>query len=441
MTIPWLLLLPLGVAPLAFVLRRLRFVSAPLVMAALVSMASLCWMQEQPQSLLILGRSLTLSRQDATLLGFCYVLLACVMLYYYPMLESPYAYPLALASMGVFTAAIITRNTAIAGLLLQIGIVLVVMLIPSKRSASALSGMRALLLLALAGPLMLLAYWIMENHLAIPSDILSSRIVGITFIAGFGLALGVIPFHVWLPPIFRHSSVFSGVMVSAILSIVLLARLRGMLQLAMWPGDPGFLPSTLLYGGLLTAIVGGALTLVQRPLSRVLAYAAVADLGLVLIGLGMGTITSIRMALLHALFRSLAIITMSMALGIFRHTLGGEDAEHLAGSLRRAPLAVLGMTVGGLSLAGWPLTAGFASRYPLYSLLAAYNTQWFAAVALCGIGPAWAVVRCIVTALTSSPVSGSSREPLVPALLTLVAALVLLLAGVFPQLGLQILMR
>ena len=119
-----------------------------------------------------------------------------------------------------------------------------------------------------------------------------------------------------------------------------------------------------------------------------------------------------------------------MAMGIVR----GDDLEHLRGALRRAPLAVVAVAAGGLSLAGLPLTAGFTTRFVLYRALAADRPGWALAVMACSIGPTWALMRCLIAALVSTPTPGDRREPLLPGLLALLLSLVLVGLGVCPGL-------
>ena len=123
-----------------------------------------------------------------------------------------------------------------------------------------------------------------------------------------------------------------------------------------------------------------------------------------------------------------------MAAGILQHSLDGDDVEHLRGGLRRAPRSLVAMAIGGASLAGLPLTAGFATRFVLYRALAAENVLGAVLMVVASIGPAWAFVRCLLAAIVSAPTSGERREPVMPAMLSLALSLSLLLLGIFPHL-------
>jgi multicomponent Na+:H+ antiporter subunit D len=246
--------------------------------------------------------------------------------------------------------------------------------------------------------------------------------------------LAIVPFHVWLPPVFRYGSPLAVVMLSVVMSIVLFLRLGTMLQVSIWPGGQEFFSALLVAGGGITALLGSALALPQRSLSRVIAYAALADLGLVLVGLGVGKGLSLSAVTLHLAYRGIGIVTASMGLGLLRQCLDGDDVIALQGALRRAPLAIVSIALGGFSLVGLPLTAGFTSRILLYRALAGESSGWAIAIIASSLCPAWALMRCIIAALASAPTSGSRREPLLPGLLALSLGLLLLVLGLMPHL-------
>ncbi len=72
------------------------------------------------------------------------------------------------------------------------------------------------------------------------------------------------------------------------LGIVALLRLNDTMQTAMWPGGQELFANLLLAGGALTCIAGSLMAIAQRAVNRALAYTALADMGIVLIGLGTG---------------------------------------------------------------------------------------------------------------------------------------------------------
>jgi len=433
MTIMWLAALPLAMAVVVLILRQLPVLAVPLTAATLIAMAVLCISFGGERPLLLLGRSIGLAKGEAAALALCCGLVAILVLYSYRLPQGPVAYPLTLAAMGVLVAATLVRNTTIAAALLGAGTLLAVLMVPSPQPGTAMTAMRVLVVVAMTTPTLLLASWAGEHLTGSPGDLTVARIGGLAMATGFGLGLGIVPFHVWLPPVFRRASPLAVVMISVVANLVMLLYLASMLQVTMWPGQQEFYAAVLLGGGVLTAVVAGLMALPQGSIHGALAYAAVADMGMVLIGLGVGTRVSVRAATLHVALRAVGVVVVSMAAGVLQHNLDGDDLEHLRGGLRRAPCSVLAMAVGGASLAGLPLTAGFATRLVLYRALADTGAWWAVLVIMASVGPAWAFVRCLLAAIVSAPTSGERREPTIPSLLSLALGLSLLVLGISPH--------
>lgn len=434
MTLLWLVLLPMGVAIVVLLLRALPVVANPLTAATLFVLGVLCLTQTQGRALLVWGRPVSLTAREAMTLAFCAGSLAVMVFTTVRLAPGPLDYPLTLAAMSFFVAATMVRNVAIAGLLLEMGAITAVMLIPSRRPGAAMTGMRTLVLLVFAIAMLIVVAWSAEGQIAESQPAFFARASGIALLLGFGIGLTVVPFHIWLPPVFRHASPLAAVMLSVVLSVVVLLRLENAVTASMGVEEQRFVATLLTAGGVLTVVGGGIMAMLQRSVSGALAYAAIADWGFVLVGHGIGSETSVGIAKLHEGYRGVGIVAVSIALALLRHCLEGDDLEHLRGAMRRAPLAVMAMVLGGLSLSGLPLTAGFSSRLALYNALAGQNISWAIAVIVCSIGPVWAFARCIIAALASAPTAGGRHEPLVPALIALLLGLALLALGISPSL-------
>ena len=425
-----LAILPVAMALIVLLLHSLRTVAALVSTATLVAVGVLAATLGESETVVILGRSVGLSAQGSAALAFCAILLALMVLYTYGVSGDSRLFPLTLAGMGFFAGAMMVSTMAIAVLLLEAGVVMAVMLVPSRHVGSPMAGSRILVLLVLSASLLLLASWAIEGGAGDSDDAQLVRMGCVALAIAGGLLLGIVPFHVWLPPVFRHASPLAAVMLSVVLGVSVLVHFESVSRGAISSGGNEFFSTLLLAGGIATAIVAGLIATVQRAISRAVAYAALADFGVVLVGLGIGTQASTGAATLHLAYRGIGVATVCMAMGI----VGGDDLEHLQGALRRAPLAVIGMIVGGLSVAGLPLTAGFTTRLALYRALAANHPGWALAVMACSIGPAWALTRCLVATLVSAPAPGGRREPLLPGLLALLLSLMLVALGVCPGL-------
>ena len=105
---------------------------------------------------------------------------------------------------------------------------------------------------------------------------------------GFGIKAGVFPFHFWLPG--AHAAAPSHV--SALLSGVMLKiGIYGLLRILDLLGSPpAWWGWTVLALGLASAVLGVLWALAQHDIKRLLAYHSVENIGIILLGLGLGAL-------------------------------------------------------------------------------------------------------------------------------------------------------
>ena len=122
----------------------------------------------------------------------------------------------------------------------------------------------------------------------------------------------------------------------------------------------------------------------QEEVKGMIAYSSSAQISYIFLGLGLGTdaglIAACYQILAHAMTKSMIF---SGAGAMIRASGGGHYWSQLRGAARRAPVGGLAFTVGGLSLCGLPLLAGFSAKYCL--AIAALDAQWQTAPALFGL--------------------------------------------------------
>jgi multicomponent Na+:H+ antiporter subunit D len=166
-----------------------------------------------------------------------------------------------------------------------------------------------------------------------------------------------VPFHFWLPDAHAVapspvSVIFSGAMVA--LGVFGLARL----VFTVFAGAPQVMMvvHTLPLGmGAASVVVGGAMTLLQRHVKRMLAFSTVSHIGVLLIGLALGDRAGLAGALLYLAGQGLVKASLFMVAGILLAICGGIDEIGLRGLGRPIWPAGVAMAVGGLLLAGLPI--------------------------------------------------------------------------------------
>jgi hydrogenase-4 component B len=200
----------------------------------------------------------------------------------------------------------------------------------------------------------------------------------VLLIAGFAVKAGLVPFQVWMP---RGYAAAPGPARAVMAGVCVNVAFYGMWRtLALDGRPPSWLAGVLLVLGGISALLGIAHAAVQNRLSRVIAYSSVENSGLIITGFGValtGAATGdrrlIAVGLLAATLQMVAhtaakSLLFSSAAGI-EAVAGTDDMEGLRGMSRRAPWSSVGLTVGSLTLAGLPPTAGFVSEWFLLESL------------------------------------------------------------------------
>jgi hydrogenase-4 component B len=176
-----------------------------------------------------------------------------------------------------------------------------------------------------------------------------------SLVLGFGLKMGLVPMHVWLPVAHPAAPApASAVLSGAIIKAGVIGLLR-FLPIGVTPAGWG---EVLAVAGFVTAFWGVALGMTQRNPKAVLAYSSVSQMGLVaaVFGMGiMGAMVSTPVAVAYyALHHVLAKGALFLAVGI-------AAASGRAGrNTVLIPAAVLALGFGGL-----PLTGGALAKYAI----------------------------------------------------------------------------
>jgi formate hydrogenlyase subunit 3/multisubunit Na+/H+ antiporter MnhD subunit len=207
----------------------------------------------------------------------------------------------------------------------------------------------------------------------LPGSPLESPAV-ILLILGFGLKMGLVPLHVWMPlahpvaPI-PASAVLSGIIVKA--GVIGLIRF---LPLDVPSPDWG---TALIVLGLLTAFTGVIIGMTQQHAKTVLAYSTVSQMGVVAAVLGAGWTTGAPGTAALAAFYALHHLLVKGALFLGVGITGATGTRHLSRVL--VPMVLL-----GLSLAGLPFTSGALAKFATKPLFGEGLPALFATLSAAG---------------------------------------------------------
>ena len=189
---------------------------------------------------------------------------------------------------------------------------------------------------------------------------------------GFGGKAGMVPLHIWVP----GADAAEPSHVSAVLSGVMLKMgIYGLLRVLSLVGQPpAWFGWTLCGLGLGSGVLGVLWALGQQDLKRLLAYSSVENVGIILLGMGVGVLglayghplvalLGLTGALLHSLNHALFKSLLFLGAGAVLRATGSRRLEELGGLGRDLPWTAVAFAVGSVAIVGLPPLNGFVSEW------------------------------------------------------------------------------
>lgn len=207
------------------------------------------------------------------------------------------------------------------------------------------------------------------------------------FIAGFGFKMGLVPFHMWLPDTYEGAPpTIAALLAAGTKKAGFAAALRviimGTVALNVdWTITLGVI-------AVMTMTIGNIAAIMQKNISRMLAYSSIGHAGYILIGLAVApfTVLGIQGSLFHVLNHAVMKGAAFIAIAGIVTTLGITNIDKLKGLGRKMPIISLGLVISLLALAGVPPTAGFWSKLMLFgAALDPAVPDWASWLAIAGV--------------------------------------------------------
>ena len=195
---------------------------------------------------------------------------------------------------------------------------------------------------------------------------------------GLALKAALFPLHMWLPNAYAYApSAVTVFLAATATKVAIYAFIRVVFTIFGNIDILAALPIRYLLMGLAIAAMfaGSAVAIYQNNAKRLLAYSSVAQIGYMILGISMDSVTGVTAGIVHLFNHALMKGALFMALGAIMLQTGSVDLRDMRGIGHRMPLTMAAFVVGGLSLIGVPLTAGFVSKW--YLIQAALEAGWW----------------------------------------------------------------
>lgn len=380
------------------------------------------------------GRSFELTDADGPLIALIYGLAA---LWFFGTEASGTAHRF--VSLGLMIIALLTASIAVepflyAALLLEMAAMLVVPLLVPLYQRPGRGVVRFIIYQTLAMPFILFSGWMLAGVEASPGDLGTTIQAGVMLTMGFAFLFAVFPLYNWIPQLMEEASPYAtGFLLWALPTFTVIFAL-GFLDRYTWLGNTPQIANAILFSGVIMTASGGILGSLQRHLGRILAYAAIAETGLLLLTLGLQSADLVNIVFLMLIPRGLEFSVWSLALSIIKRSAYPLKFSDVQGMARNYPVATAALIIAHLSVAGFPLLAGFPSRLALWQEL---SLQSLAASVWVFLGLAGLLIAAIRTlaalVMATEDTQWTVKESWVQISMLGIGTVGLFLLGLFPQ--------
>ncbi|MGI2335504.1 MAG: complex I subunit 4 family protein [Dehalogenimonas sp.] len=206
------------------------------------------------------------------------------------------------------------------------------------------------------------------------TDLLAPGMLALAFIfffLGFAIKLPVFPFHTWLPDAHTDApTAVSVVLAGTLLKMGGYAMIR--VNAAMFPDEALQFAPFILVLAVISIVYGGAVTLKQTDIKRLIAYSSISHMGFVLLGIfALGNLSMIGASLQMV---SHGIITglLFAITGVVMHNTHERSIPAMGGLTNQMPRAAVIFILGGLGAMAVPATSGFIAE--VWTFIGAFSS-------------------------------------------------------------------
>ena len=445
-------LIPIAAAIPAFLLRRWRSLEVLLAVGACLSVLlvlsppvsgalELFTLRiEVGAPLVLMGRVMRVGGADRLTLALLFGCAAFLFaLSRYAPQGWPYV-PVGLVMLSLFSMALLIRPFLFSGLAFEAAAAFGAVMIQAERvgTLSTNAASRYLILSTLALPAFLGAGYVISQAAGIADPALqlaSYQPAALLMVSGVCLLAGAIPIYTWISGVSNQASPLTTAFFATIATGAAAFLLLSFNEEYAWFASAPDVRAILTACGIGTAVLGGVIGWAQRSYSRILACGLSVELGAMFLMLASGTRAAVEAAVFSIPARAASLCLFGVGLTLLRMRAGGDDFQRVRGLGRRYPWVALGVTLGGLSLAGLPGTVGFVTRWLNMRAIGDVDLEAVMILLLAGVSVGWAVLRGAFSLLAEPDAAGTiETEPRGVALTIAAGALAVVALGLWPGL-------
>lgn len=315
------------------------------------------------------GRSFVLNTADAPLLMIIY---GTATLWFFGTEAS--TTPTRFAALGLMIISILTASVAVepflfAAILLVIAGMLVIPLLAPLDQPPGRGVIRFLIYQTLAMPFILFSGWMLAGVEASPGDLSTTLQAGTMLGLGFAFLAGVFPLYNWIPTVAEEAPPYVTGFLLWVLPTFTVIFALDFLDRYTWLRTSPQLSFAIQVAGVVMTASGGFFAALQKHLGRIMGYSAIAETGLIILALGLRSTDLVTIAFFLLLPRGLELTVWALGLSIVKSQSKSLVFSDIKGLSKQFPLTATSIILAQLSMAGFPLLAGFHPRIALWQEL------------------------------------------------------------------------
>ncbi|NLC58943.1 MAG: NADH-quinone oxidoreductase subunit N [Armatimonadetes bacterium] len=263
-------------------------------------------------------------------------------------------------------------------------------------------------------------------------------------VVGIAFKAAIVPFHAWVPDVYEGAPLPVTAFMSAGVKAAAFAAFARLLFGGFRNLGEVWQP-VLWVLAVLTMVLGNAAAIRQQNVKRMLAYSSIAHAGYLLVALAAYTARDVAIGsvLYYALtYTAMGVGAFAILLVVGQEGEANQELSDYRGLASRHPWAAAAMGLFMISLAGFPLTAGFLGKF--YILNAALRADLDGLAVVLGLASvvSWYYYLRVVWFMYMTEVPKAAVRPISRAtslgVAVAVAALLVIALGVFPSTALAV---
>ncbi len=206
-------------------------------------------------------------------------------------------------------------------------------------------------------------------------------VIAVFFIVAFGIKAALFPLFFWLPASYHTPAVAISAVFAGLLTKVGVYALIRMFTL-VFTQDLAFTHGLLLVIAGLTMVTGVLGAAAQSEFRKVLSFHIVSQIGYMVLGLALYTPLALLGAVFYLVHHIIVKANLFLISGVARRLTGSFELGAIGGLYKSSPLLAVLFLVPAFSLAGFPPLSGFWAKFLLIKASLEIEAYLAAAIAL-----------------------------------------------------------